>query len=72
VCKLKELAEGNNKENEGCIQRVKILMTINVVNYLKVTPVDNMSSRHTSERTLKHKFGISPMSRTSSDKRLND
>jgi len=67
VCKLKELAEGNNEENEGCIQRVKILMTISVVNYLIVTRVDNVSSRHKGERALKHNFCSRPVSLTSSD-----
>jgi hypothetical protein len=36
---LKELAEGSNEGNEVCIQRVTILITIIVVNYLKVTCV---------------------------------
>ena len=72
VCKLKELAEGNNEENEGCIQRVKILMTISVVSYLIVTRVDNVSPRHKSERALKHIFCNRPMPLTSSDKRLKD
>ena len=52
MCKLKELAEGNNEENEGCIQRVTILTMISAVNYLKVTRVDNVPSRHKTEKSL--------------------
>jgi hypothetical protein len=56
VCNLKELAEGNNEENEGCIQSVAILITTSVVNYLKVTSEDNVPSRHRIERALNHEL----------------
>ena len=72
VWKLEVLAEGNNEENEGCIKTVVILMTITAVNYLKVTRLDNVPSRHKSGRALKHKLCSRPMSSTSSDKRLRD
>jgi hypothetical protein len=69
---LKELADGNNEENERCIQMVAILMTISVVNYLKVAGVDNVPSKHKTGRALKHKLCNRSMSSTSSDKRLRD
>jgi hypothetical protein len=56
VCKLKELAEENNEENEGCIQRVTILTMISAAIYLKVTRVNNVPSRHKTERYLKLKI----------------
>ena len=47
-------------------------MTISVVRYLKVTRVDNVSSSHKSERTLKHNLCSLSMSLASSDKILKD